>query len=59
MNTTARVETTGKENRIHLSEEAAKELIAHGKSDWVSPREDIVEAKGAIRDLMNHEANLP
>ncbi|GKY95689.1 hypothetical protein MPSEU_000529800 [Mayamaea pseudoterrestris] len=46
VNTTARIESTGSPNRIHLSEEAANLLIAAGKQHWVEPRDDVVEAKG-------------
>lgn len=46
VNTTARIETTGKKNCIHLSEQTAKLLIDAGKQHWTVPREDEVEAKG-------------
>ncbi|GAX13615.1 hypothetical protein FisN_14Lh377 [Fistulifera solaris] len=46
MNTTARIETTGKKNMIHLSEETAILLQAFGKGHWVKLREDKVQAKG-------------
>ncbi|CAB9508616.1 Receptor-type guanylate cyclase gcy [Seminavis robusta] len=46
VNTCARIETTGQRNRIHVSEQTAKLLIAAGKQRWVVPREDRVEAKG-------------
>jgi hypothetical protein len=46
MNTTARIETTGKKNMIHLSEETAHLLQAFGKGHWVKLREDRVNAKG-------------
>jgi Adenylate and Guanylate cyclase catalytic domain len=42
----ARIESTGQKNRIHLSEQAAAELMKHGKQDWVVRRQDTVEAKG-------------
>jgi Adenylate and Guanylate cyclase catalytic domain len=42
----ARIETTGRRGRIHLSEQTAAELIAHGKVDWLVRRDDLVEAKG-------------
>lgn len=38
VNTTARIESTGENGRIHLSEECAAELRKFGKSDWVVPR---------------------
>lgn len=46
MNTTARTETTGSPNRIHLSKDTANLLIEAGKSNWVTPREEKVVAKG-------------
>ena len=46
MNTTARIESTGLPNKIHLSEETAKLLIDGGKSHWITNREDTVHAKG-------------
>ena len=46
MNTTARVETTGAKNRIHISHETADHLIRSGKGHWVRAREDTVHAKG-------------
>jgi hypothetical protein len=42
----ARIETAGRRGRIHLSEQTAAELIAHGKVDWLVRRDDLVEAKG-------------
>ena len=36
VNTTARIETTGAKNRVHLSEETAQLLIGHGKQhEWL------------------------
>lgn len=46
MNTTARIESTGEKNRIHLSQETANLLIQAGKNLWVEPRADKVIAKG-------------
>lgn len=46
MNTTSRIETTGKPNRIHLSEQCAQYLMAAGKKHWLLLREDKVTAKG-------------
>lgn len=46
MNTTARIESTGAKNRIHISKETAERLVEAGKGHWVTPREDQVEAKG-------------
>ena len=31
---------------IHVSQETANELVAHGKETWVRKRPDMVEAKG-------------
>jgi hypothetical protein len=46
MNTTARIETTGKKNMIHISETTANILQAFGKGHWTKLREDRVNAKG-------------
>ena len=46
MNTAARMESTGEKGRIHISEATAKELKAKGKSMWVTPRVEMVVAKG-------------
>lgn len=46
VNTASRIESTGQRNRIHLSEQTAAELTAHGKQDWIVPRQDMIEAKG-------------
>jgi len=46
MNTTARIETTGAKNRIHMSQDTADKLTATGKGHWAVPREDKVVAKG-------------
>jgi len=46
MNTTARIETTGAKNKIHVSQETADLIMAAGKSHWVRPREEKVFAKG-------------
>jgi 3'5'-cyclic nucleotide phosphodiesterase len=40
------MESTGKRDKIHLSEETASLLVAAGKSSWLIPREDKVVAKG-------------
>ena len=42
----ARIESTGRRNRIHMSKETADLLTAAGKSHWVKARQDIVMAKG-------------
>jgi len=46
MNTTARIETTGERNKIHVSAETAGLLMTAGKTHWIKEREDTVEAKG-------------
>ena len=46
MNTTARIESNGQRNRIHISQETADLLCASGKSHWVQAREDKIVAKG-------------
>jgi hypothetical protein len=46
VNKCARMESTGMRNRIQLSEETAELLREAGKDDWITPREDAVEAKG-------------
>jgi class 3 adenylate cyclase len=46
MNTASRMESNGMPHRIHVSQETANELVAKGKSGWVTPREDKIVAKG-------------
>jgi class 3 adenylate cyclase len=46
MNTTARVETSGMANKIHISHETAELLQMSGKGHWATPREEKVVAKG-------------
>jgi class 3 adenylate cyclase len=46
MNTCARIESTGLRNRIHLSEDAAKQIEESGRSHWLIAREGKVFAKG-------------
>ena len=46
MNTAARIESTGVKGRIQLSQETADLLIAAGKSEWITPRDTKVHAKG-------------
>eukprot|EP00934_Nitzschia_sp_Nitz4_P002440 Nitzschia sp. Nitz4//scaffold67_size101165//98871//101089//NITZ4_004548-RA/size101165-augustus-gene-0.19-mRNA-1//1//CDS//3329556531//2435//frame0 len=49
VNTAARMESTGKTACIHASQATADELIRFGKTHWLQPREDTVEAKGKGR----------
>lgn len=46
VNTTARLESTGKMGRIHISQATAENIIESGKEGWVVEREDRVFAKG-------------
>jgi 3'5'-cyclic nucleotide phosphodiesterase/Adenylate and Guanylate cyclase catalytic domain len=46
VNTASRMESTGKRNRIHVSQTTAKLIMESGKKDWLQQREDPVEAKG-------------
>eukprot|EP00977_Amphora_coffeiformis_P011362 scaffold2742_cov167-Amphora_coffeaeformis.AAC.12 len=46
MNTTARIESTGAPNRIHVSPDTANLLIKAGKSHWLEQRKDIVTIRG-------------
>lgn len=46
VNTCARIESTGKRNKIHLSKETAELLVKSGKGHWVCARGDKVTAKG-------------
>lgn len=57
MNTTARMESTGKRGRIHVSQETASLLQNAGKSQWLIPRRDAVEAKGKGK-LVTYWVNL-
>ena len=46
VNTTSRIEHTGKPGRIHISKDTADLLIQAGKESWVQKRSDSVVAKG-------------
>ena len=46
VNTTARMESTGQPNKIHVSQETADLLAAAGKSQWLRTRRETVVAKG-------------
>jgi hypothetical protein len=51
VNTTSRMESTGVKNKIHTSIDTANLLIAAGKGQWLSKREDDVLVKG--KGIMN------
>jgi hypothetical protein len=46
MNTASRMESNSKPGRIQVSQETADLLIAAGREDWVTPRQDKIKAKG-------------
>lgn len=46
VNTAARMESTGIRNRIQISEETARELTEAGKEQWLTRRDEAVQAKG-------------
>jgi len=46
MNTASRMESNGKPEFIHISEQTAILLKEAGKSDWIEPRKDIIDVKG-------------
>eukprot|EP00980_Cylindrotheca_fusiformis_P024587 scaffold12118_cov138-Cylindrotheca_fusiformis.AAC.4 len=46
VNTCARIESSGKRDRIHLSEETAELLTHAGKGNWLRKRDQLVNAKG-------------
>eukprot|EP00522_Entomoneis_paludosa_P017187 CAMPEP_0172444826 /NCGR_PEP_ID=MMETSP1065-20121228/4825_1 /TAXON_ID=265537 /ORGANISM="Amphiprora paludosa, Strain CCMP125" /LENGTH=1178 /DNA_ID=CAMNT_0013195527 /DNA_START=75 /DNA_END=3611 /DNA_ORIENTATION=+ len=46
VNTTARMESTGLPNKVHISQETADLLTAAGKSAWLRTRRETVVAKG-------------
>jgi class 3 adenylate cyclase len=46
MNTTARIETTGAPNHIHISSDTAKLIKDAGKLNWIQKRNEVVVAKG-------------
>lgn len=50
INTTSRIESTGKRDRIHISQETADYLIKAGKQHWLKLREDKVTAKGKLKE---------
>jgi len=46
VNTAARIETTGRRDLIHLSQETAELIIKAGNSKWMERRNDTIVAKG-------------
>lgn len=46
VNTAARMESTGQPNCIQVSEVTAEHLTTLGKGHWVTPRDELVSAKG-------------
>jgi class 3 adenylate cyclase len=46
VNTAARMESTGKRDKIQLSKATADILVEAGKLTWIEERKDLVEAKG-------------
>ena len=46
VNTASRMESNGQKGRIQVSQATADLLVAAGKQRWLTPREDLVEAKG-------------
>jgi len=46
VNTAARMESNGQAGRIHISEATMQLLVEAGHGNWVTKREDLIEAKG-------------
>lgn len=46
MNTASRMESNSMPGLIHVSQETANELLAKGKSNWLTARDDLIVAKG-------------
>jgi class 3 adenylate cyclase len=42
----SRMESNGLPGRIQVSQQTAYLLIDAGKGSWITPREDVIEAKG-------------
>lgn len=42
------MESTGARGKIQVSKETAELLVAAGKSRWIQPRENKIEAKGYV-----------
>lgn len=58
MNTASRMESTGVANRIQISQATADFLISSGKGNWISPREDVIVAKGK-GEMKTYWLNVP
>jgi class 3 adenylate cyclase len=58
VNTASRLESAGRGNDIHISEQTANLLIVAGHKGWIQPREDVVhlKGKGSLKTfwLLNH-----
>ena len=46
MNTTSRIESSGEKGKVHISESTATFIVAAGKQHWLTPRAELVTAKG-------------
>jgi hypothetical protein len=46
MNVASRMESTGLAGKVQISQQTAELLIAAGKSDWLTPRQDKIVTKG-------------
>ncbi|CAB9500805.1 Receptor-type guanylate cyclase gcy [Seminavis robusta] len=46
VNTAARMESNGAKNKIQVSYSTYDELVKQGKEHWLTPRDDLVQAKG-------------
>ena len=45
-NTASRMESNGVKGRIHCSKATAEQLVLAHKKSWLTPREELIEAKG-------------
>lgn len=59
VNTAARLESSGKRGKIHISQDTANLLIKQGKEMWVVPREDKVTVKGKVCFISVHLRGWP
>jgi class 3 adenylate cyclase len=53
VNTASRMESTGLKGHIHISPTTQQLLVEAGKSHWVKPRADAVQAKGKGKQKFN------